>query len=239
MRTETVTLHTPDGVMPAYVARPDGEAPRAVVVFQEAFGVNPHIEDVTRRVADAGYVGIAPHLFHRTLEGFLPYGDITLIRPHMTAVTDEGVLDDFDAAASYLAENGIGGTSTGVVGFCLGGRLSFMVSLRRRLGAGVTFYGGGIVQGRGPAMPSLMDLIPSLSTAWLGLFGDQDQGIPVPEVEELQTTLEAHARVETEIVRYPKAGHGFHCDARPQNYVEDAAQDGWRRTLEWFERHLA
>src|ERR1043166_1878184 len=171
--------------MPVYVARPDGTATRAVVVFQEAFGVNPHIEDVTRRVAEAGYVGVAPHLFHRTLDGYLPYGDITVIRPHMTAVTDDGVLDDVDATASYLAENGIEAASTGVVGFCLGGRLSFMVSLRRHLGAGVTFYGGGIVQGRGPAMPSLVDLLPDLGTPWLGLFGDQDQSITVDDVEEL------------------------------------------------------
>ncbi len=71
-----------------------------------------------------------------------------------------------------------------------------------------------------------------------GLFGDEDQGIPVDQVEALRTAA-AKASVPTEIVRYAGAGHGFHCDARPDSYHEASARDGWSRTLEWFERHIA
>jgi carboxymethylenebutenolidase len=80
-------------------------------------------------------------------------------------------------------------------------------------------------------------LAPGLKTPWLGLFGDEDQGIPVDQVEALRTAA-ATASVPTEIVRYAGAGHGFHCDARPDSYHETSATDGWRRTLDWFESYL-
>jgi carboxymethylenebutenolidase len=86
-------------------------------------------------------------------------------------------------------------------------------------------------------MPSLLEMAPSLQTPWLGLFGDEDQGIPVDQVEALRRAA-ATAAVPSEIVRYPGAGHGFHCDARPDSYHRASAEDGWSRTLDWFERYL-
>ena len=76
-----------------------------------------------------------------------------------------------------------------------------------------------------------------MKTPWLGLFGDQDTGIPIEDVETLRTAL-ADAPVDSEIVRYADAEHGFHCDARPV-YNAAAAADGWDRTLAWFDIHLA
>ena len=234
MRSETIML----GAMPAYVAHPDAEPRGGVLVFQEAFGVNEHIMDVTRRVATAGYLAIAPAMFHRTAgNDTFDYGNFDAIRPHMMAVTDDGTLDDADAAIAWLRAQGIGDAAIGVVGFCLGGRMTFVVAAARALGASVTFYGGGIVNGRTDAMPSLLPQIPSMGTPWLGLFGDRDQGIPVEEVERLHAEMKA-APVAWDIVRYPGAGHGFHCDARPQAFDAHAAADGWSRTLEWFGRHI-
>ena len=83
----------------------------------------------------------------------------------------------------------------------------------------------------------MLDLAPGLQTPWLGLFGDQDQGIPVVDVERLREAVAA-AGVPTEIVRYPGAGHGFHCDARPEAYHEPSAGDAWARTLAWFDDHV-
>jgi carboxymethylenebutenolidase len=119
----------------------------------------------------------------------------------------------------------------------MGGSVVFLAVARRALGAGVTFYGGGVAEGRF-GMPPLVDLAPGLKTPWLGLFGDEDQGIPVDQVEALRTAA-ATATVATEIVRYPEAGHGFHCDARPDSFHQSSAQDGWRRTIDWFGDHLA
>ena len=72
MQTETRSIETPDGEMPVYVAHPDEQPSRAVIVIQEAFGVNDHIQDVTRRAAAAGYLGVAPHVFHRSGGGSMP-----------------------------------------------------------------------------------------------------------------------------------------------------------------------
>ena len=124
----------------------------------------------------------------------------------------------------------------GIVGFCMGGSVVFLAAARRSLGAGVTFYGGGVSQGRF-GMPPLIELAAELKTPWLGLYGDSDQSIPVDDVEALRAAVAA-APVPTEIVRYPDADHGFHCDAR-SSYHEASAKDGWRRTLEWLGSHLA
>jgi hypothetical protein len=114
---------------------------------------------------------------------------------------------------------------------------SFMVALERSLGAAVGFYGGGIVTGRFPQFPTLVDRVGELQTPWLGLFGDEDPSIPVADVEALRTALEG-VPVDSEIVRYAGAGHGFHCDVRNE-YHKEASADAWTRTLDWFARHLA
>jgi carboxymethylenebutenolidase len=233
----TVSVTTGGGDMAVYDAEPDGAARGAVLVLQEAFGVNDHIEDVTRRFAAAGYRAVAPHLFHRSGDPVLDYGNFEKVMPQMQALTEAGLLEDLDASLGYLAAAGYGAARVGVVGFCMGGSVVFLAAVRRALGAGVTFYGGGVAEGRF-GMPPLVDMAPDLQTPWLGLFGDEDQGIPVEQVEALRRAA-ATAKVTTEIVRYAGAGHGFHCDARPDSYHEKAAGDGWRRTLAWFAQNLA
>jgi carboxymethylenebutenolidase len=232
----TVSVATGDGDMELYDVEPDGAPGGAVIVLQEAFGVNDHIEDVTRRFAQAGYRAVAPHLFHRSGDPALDYGNFEKIMPHMQALTEAGLLQDLDVTLDYLAGAGFIASRVGVVGFCMGGSVTFLAAARRALGAAVTFYGGGVGEGRF-GMPPLVDLAPGLKTPWLGLFGDKDQGIPVDQVEALRTAA-ATASVTTEIVRYAGADHGFHCDARPDSYHETSAQDGWRRTLDWFESYL-
>jgi len=237
MQTETRSVETPDGEMPVYVAHPDEQPSRAVIVIQEAFGVNDHIQDVTRRTATAGYLGVAPHVFHRSGGGTVSYGDMEGVMKHFQQLSDAGFVADVDATLGLIHGEGIADASVGIVGFCVGGRLTFVAGAERSLGAAVSFYGGGIVQGRSENMPSLLPKIDQMKTPWLGLFGDQDKGIPVDDVEQLRTALKA-APVETEIVRYADAQHGFHCDAREQVYNPEAAADAWKRTLAWFGEHL-
>jgi carboxymethylenebutenolidase len=238
METRTRTLDTPDGAMPLYEVVPDGTARGAVVVVQEAFGVNDHIEDVTRRFADAGYHAVAPHLFHRTGSPAYGYEDFSVVIPHVMALSDEGILSDVRAALDHLRAAGWADRQIGIVGLCLGGRVTFLVAGNEALGAAVGFYGGGVVTARSGAMPALLDLVPGMRTPWLGLFGDADGSIPVADVERLRDELNSTADVDTAIVRYPDAQHGFHCDVR-DSYDEAAATDGWRRTLAWLDDHLA
>jgi carboxymethylenebutenolidase len=233
----TVEVAVGDTQMALYDAEPEGKVAGAVLVLQEAFGVNDHIEDVTRRLAAAGYRAVAPHLFHRSGDEPLDYGNFEKIMPHMQALTEAGLLDDIDASLRYLADAGFDRTRVGVVGFCMGGSVVFLAAVRRALGAAVTFYGGGLTEGRF-GMPPLVEMAPDLQTPWLGLFGDADQGIPVDQVEALRQAADS-ASVPTDIVRYAQAAHGFHCDARPDSYDEEAARDGWARTLEWFRTYLS
>lgn len=230
-------LTTSAGPMRCYEAVPDGEPSGAVVVIQEAFGVNPHIEDVTRRFAAAGYHAVAPDMFHRTGGGTVGYDDFGNVIEHFIGIGDDSaILTDVDATLDYLRGIGFTDDQIAIVGFCFGGRVTFLVASRRALGAAAGFYGGGLVTARFPQFPALVDRASTIETPWLGLFGDLDASIPVEDVEQLRNAL-ADAPVDTEVVRYADAEHGFHCDARPA-YNAEAAADAWNRTLAWFADHL-
>jgi carboxymethylenebutenolidase len=224
------------GETPLSVHRPDGTPRGGVVVVQEAFGVNDHIEDIGRRLAAEGWLAVVPHLFHRTGDPAFGYEDFSVVMPHMKALTAEGILTDVDAALACLEGEGVPAARTGIVGFCMGGTVALVVAARRPIGAAVTFYGGGVTSGRF-GFPPLVEVAPDISIPWLGLFGDADQGIPVEDVEQLRAAA-ATAGAETEIVRYPGAPHGFNCDIR-DSYRPEPAADAWARTLAWFDRHLS
>jgi carboxymethylenebutenolidase len=228
--------------MAAYDAWPAAETPESalggVVVCQEAFGVNAHIEDVARRFAAAGYRAVAPHLFHRTGDPELSYDDLPPVMEHMQALGADTLLADIDGCLDYLRETAdLPPDRVAVVGFCMGGSVAALVAARRQLGAAVSFYGGGVTEGRF-GMPPLVELAPEFATPWLGLYGGQDQGIPVEQAEALRSAAQK-APVATELVLYPEAGHGFHCDARPAAYNREAASDAWQRTLAWLGQHVA
>ncbi len=231
----TMMLEVPGGEMALFEVEPELEPKGAVVVLQEAFGVNAHIEDICRRLGAAGYRAVAPHLFHRTGDPVLDYSNIEKVMPHIQALDEKALLDDLAATLGYLADVGYTGTSIGTVGFCMGGTVSFLAGFRHALGAAVTFYGGGIREGRFGMKP-LLELAPQLKTPWLGLFGDKDSGIPVDDVEALRQSA-SKASVETEIVRYAEAGHGFNCDAR-DSYHQPSANDAWTRCINWFGRFI-
>jgi carboxymethylenebutenolidase len=234
--SQTVSVDSAGSAMNVYESEPDGTARGAVVVIQEAFGVNEHIEEVCRRFSAAGYKAVAPHLFHRSGDAVIPYDDMQAVMPHMGALTREGLDADVDATLGHLAGAGFSGDKVGIVGFCLGGSVVMLAAARHALGAAVTFYGGGVATGRF-GMPPLIELAPDLKTPWLGIFGDADQSIPTDQVEALREAAKK-ASVPTEVVRYPEAQHGFHCDAR-DSYHEVSAKDAWQRTLAWFDAHIA
>ena len=121
---EKVTLKVDDGThMAAYVSRPNrGKELPAIIVLQEAFGVNSHIRDVTERLAGEGYVAIAPELFHRTAPGFEgDYTNFQAVMPHLRAVTPQTAEDDLHAVHSWLqAASSVDREKIYSVGFCMG-----------------------------------------------------------------------------------------------------------------------
>jgi len=229
-------LHTADGQMPAVLFEPSFTPRGAVVVVQEAFGLNEHITSIAERLAEAGYVAIAPALFHRLGSPTAPYDDFASVIPAITSLTEEGITMDIDAALEELGRRGFSPASIGMVGFCMGGAIALHTATRGAVGAAVTFYGGGVTTGRFGLEP-LVDLAPNLKAPWLGLYGDLDGLIPVDQVEALRMEA-AKASVPTQVVRYENAGHGFNCDVRA-DYEEASASDAWARCLSWFEVSLS
>jgi carboxymethylenebutenolidase len=233
---ETLTVESTGGAMGLYEAKPQGVAKGAVVVIQEAFGVTEHIEDVCRRFSAEGYLAVAPHIFHRSGDPVIAYEDMQSVIPHVMALNPEDLIADLDAAMGHVEGAGFTPNQVAVVGFCMGGSVVMLAAVRSALGAAVSFYGGGVAQGRF-GMPPLLDLAPALKTPWLGMFGEDDASIPMQEVGWLREAAEK-ANVDTQVISYPGANHGFHCDAR-DSYHEPSAQQAWKETLTWLDKHLA
>jgi carboxymethylenebutenolidase len=231
-----VDVPTSETTLPLYVSRPHAAPTAATIVLQEAFGLTDHIKDVTDRAAAAGYLAVAPALFHRIGSPVIDYGDMDTAKGLIATLTDEGLSADVEATLGWLAGEGVAAGRTAVVGFCMGGSVAYVMGARRGLAAAVSFYGSGIVAGRF-GMPSMLDLVPTRKSPWLGLYGDQDKGIPVEQVEQLRHALADSTR-PAQIVRYPLAQHGFHCDDRPAVYDPQAAPDAWARTLAFVAEQL-
>ena len=221
---------------PLTVVEPASTPARAVIVVQEAFGVNDHIADVVARFAKVGYLAVAPHLFHREGDPTFGYDEIDKVMPVMQRLTSDGILADIDAALARISDTGVAPAATGIVGFCMGGTVTLVTAANRDVGAAVTFYGGGVTAGRF-GFPPLVDVASKLRAPWLGLYGDQDKGIAVADVEQLRAAAAASGQ-PTDVVRYADAEHGFHCDVRA-SYHEASAGDAWQRTLDWLATHLA
>lgn len=239
MQAEMLKVDTADGAMDLYEAVPTGRPRGAVIVIQEAFGVNDHIQDVTRRFADQGYTAVAPALFHRAGGGTADYTDFAEAMRLFGGLTDAGIINDIDASMAHLASLGFAPSQVAVVGFCFGGRIAFLAGVEREFGAIVSFYPGGLVE-QGPLpFPGLFDRTPELKSPWLAMFGAEDTSIPPEHVARLSAELSAVESVDHEVVSYPGVGHAFHCDARPNMYNADAAKDAWGRAIAWLGDHLA
>src|SRR5580698_950087 len=147
-QTKYVDLKVSDGTsMRAYVAHPDGKPRAGLLVFQEAFGVNAHIRDVTERFAREGYLSISPELFHRTAPGLeAGYTNFPEVVPHMQALTNDGLEADIRAAHGWFKDNGAG-LSISSVGYCMGGRTACHAAMIVPLACSISYYGGGIAPG--------------------------------------------------------------------------------------------
>jgi carboxymethylenebutenolidase len=223
------------GGFPVYVAG-STESKQAVIVIQEAFGVNAHIRSVADRFADAGYFAVAPQLFHRDGSPEIAYDDFPSAMKYMANLNKDGLTNDLKATTDFLATLEYRAANVGIVGYCMGGTVSFYAATTGDVGAATSFYGGGVATGRFGLAP-LVELAADLRCPWLGLYGDLDSGIPVDQVEALRAAA-ATSAFPTDIVRYPDAEHGFHCDGRPNVYNETAARDAHQRTLDFFAANL-
>jgi len=238
VRTDWVSLQVADGTtMRAYSAPPEEGPPRrGLLVFQEAFGVNAHIRDVAERFAREGYHCLAPELFHRTAPGFEgAYTNFEAVMPHMHALTEEGLEADARASYAWLSQNlGASGTPIACIGFCLGGRVSFLTNSILRIKAAVSFYGGGIAPN--PMTPGLLARTGNLHAPQLLFWGGLDKHIGPEQRRAVNDALNSAGKSYVN-VEFSDANHGFFCDARA-SYHPGAAQQAWALTNAFLNVHL-
>ena len=231
--SENVTLKVSDGTsMNSYVASPAaGAKAPGLLVFQEAFGVNAHIRDVAERFAKQGYVAIAPELFHRTAPGFNgDYANFPAVMPHLQALTPDGIIADARAAFDWLQMNPrVSPNATACIGFCMGGRASYLANSGLPLKAAVSFYGGGIV-------PELLPRAAGQHGPILFFWGSLDQHIPKVHVRAIVDAMQ-EAKKTFVNVEFSDANHAFFCDARPA-YKETAAKQAWDLTLRFLSTYV-
>jgi len=218
----SIELTAKDGFkLGAYRADPAGKARGALVVIQEIFGVNHHMRALTDQFAEEGYASLAPALFDRARRGVeigYDQASIETGRDLRGKVKLEDTMLDLQAAIDALRGSG----RIGVVGYCWGGSLAFLAATRLAGIAGAVGYYGGMIAAHAEEKPKVPVLLH---------FGDQDQGIPMADVEKIRA-----ARPETEVFVYP-AGHGFSCDERA-SFHRPSHEQALARTLAFFRKHI-
>jgi carboxymethylenebutenolidase len=234
VRTQDVEITATGGSISAFLAEPDAEPLGGLAIVQEAFGVTPHIKNVTRRFAEVGWMAIAPSFYHRLGSPTFSYNEP--VAEVFRTLTADGVIADLTASFAYLRARGFPASKIGVVGYCLGGTLATYAAAHGTFAAAVSYYGSGLTDGRYGLAP-LVDVVPSLTSPWLGFFGDRDPVIPPADVEVLRSAA-SRALVPTAVVRYAQAGHAFNNEDRAEAFNAEASADAWKRTVYWFARHL-
>lgn len=212
--------------VPGYLARPEsGENLPAVVVIQEWWGLNAHIKDVVDRFAQAGFVALAPDLYRGAVAKEPDEArKLAMELDHPQAIVD------IQGAVNYLiSQPDVLPQKAGVVGFCMGGGLSLLMSTEGKdIGAVVVFYGG-----RGQVDD---DQASRVSAPILGHFGEEDHGIPIDLVRANEAKIKEHNKT-IEFHIYPDAPHAFFNNERA-SYREEASKLAWERTLDWFHKYL-
>ena len=219
--------------MKLYLSVPDGTGPfPAIVVIQHQGGVDEFIEEMTERVASAGYVGAAPDLYHRDGPDCRDDGPTRRAR-----LRDATVIKDVNATVDLLkTHRAVDGDRLGIVGFCMGGRVAYlMAAVQPAFRAAADYYGGNIMAPWGDG-PSPFEQTAEIHCPLIGLFGEED-GNPSPaDMGKLDAELTRLGKPHV-FHSYPGANHAF-MNRRGNRYHAPADSDSWPRTLAFFATHL-
>ncbi len=215
--------------MRAWLALPkDGTPTAGLIVFQEAFGVNSHIRDVTERFAKLGYAALAPELYHRVAPGFEGrYDDMASVMPIAKQTTTLGLQSDILSSHQFLQERC--GNRIACVGYCMGGRVSFLANTTVPLRAAISYYGAPTSE--------MMALAAKNSAPMLFYWGGQDKHIGADQRRQVAEGMQASPQPWIEVI-FSDADHGFFCDQRP-SYNPRAAELSWNLTLSFLDQQLS
>lgn len=240
IRTQSVTVSNGDLQIAAYLAEPTGSGSfPGIIVIQEVFGVNAHIREVTERIAQAGYIAIAPAIYQRQAPGFeVGYSpeELALGRQYKEQTQATELLSDIQATINYLKTlPSIKPDSFGTIGFCFGGHVVYLAATLPEIKATASFYGAGIATGTPGGGAPTWTRTSEISGVIYCFFGTQDPLIPNEQVDQIEAELQKH-QIRHQIFRYP-AEHGFCCDHRA-SYNPEAAADAWTHVDQLFQQEL-
>jgi len=235
-----VKIHNGNLAIDAYLAMPKaaGSFP-AIVVLQEIFGVNYHIRDVTDRIAQLGYVAIAPALYQRLAPEYetgYSEADIKQGRIYKEQTRAEELLSDIQAAIDYLKTLPQVKPALGCIGFCFGGHVAYLAATLPEIQATACFYGANIPNWSPGGGTATIDRTGAIQGTLSAFFGAEDASIPPEHVEAIESALARH-QVPHQVFVYPHAGHGFFCDQRG-SYSPIAAADAWKQVQTLFSESL-
>lgn len=222
----TVAVPLVDGsTLRLTVAEPAGAVRGGIVVLHEARGVTKAMRALVRRLAEEGWLAVAPHLYHHSgADEIDAVEGEEQVRRLIGQLDGEQVMTDTDTAFGWIADHGVPPDRMGVVGVDLGGPMALLVAASRTLGAAVT-VGGPTSESLPGGLPALVDVAGGLTCPWLGIYGQSSR-----DVEHLREAV-ASSEVATDVVVYP--GSGPAVDADPATTA-----DAWQRTLNWLDAHL-
>jgi carboxymethylenebutenolidase len=219
--------------MKSLVAEPDAAGLRpGVVAVMGRTGIDEALQEQVADLAAHGFVGIAPDMFHREDPNSPDYDTAN------TRVLDANIEKDVNVAIGYLkAQASVDPNRIGIVGFCMGGRISYLMATRNPgLRASAVYYGGNIMEARGDG-PSPFEQTANIKCPIIGLFGLEDENPSPSDVQKIDGELTRLGKVH-EFHSYPATGHAFMGKGR-SSYREHVAKDAWPKTLDWFRKHLA
>jgi len=238
--TIRITGHNGDEIE-AYSARALDESPRGgVVVIHHMPGYDPQTKEIARNFAYHGYNAVVPNLYWREAPGASPDDAAATARAN-GGVPDERLVGDVAGAVAYLKGLSNSNGKVATIGYCSGGRQSFLAAVSLDLDAAVDCYGAFVVGEVPEGMPlkvgPIVDKTPNLSCPLLGLFGEEDAYPSPAQVTELEEALQAAGKTY-EFHSYPNAGHAFFSVNRPSYRVE-AANDGWEKIFTFYAKYLS
>jgi len=240
-----VKIPTSAGEIPAYRAFSTAGGKKrklpVLLVVHEIFGVHEHIKDLCRRFAKQGLFAVAPDLFARQGDATKISDMKQLFRDIVSKASDEQVFGDLDATVAWAAKEPQADVARlAITGFCWGGRVTWLYAARQpALKAAVAWY-GRLTGDKDPLHPRHpLDVVDELKIPVLGLYGGQDQNIPLDSIGKMRAALQASknaAAQRCEFHIYPESGHAFAADYRP-SYRKADAEDGFQRLHAWLKAH--
>ncbi len=232
---ETVTIA--NNLQGYYVHPQSKNSAPAVMVFMEAFGLNPNIKTVCDRLAQAGYAALAPDFYHGDV---YKYTDLQNAIAKLKTMNDQTVMAEAGQGLDFLARRKeVAASKVGAIGFCMGGRFTFLANAVHadKFKGAVAFYGGGIADPQDPfGRKPLLDRVGAMQAPIMLIYGTEDKSISTAEHERIARAL-SQAKKRYVLNVFPQAGHGFLSDRR-DSYAPAPAKEAWQMTMNFLQYNL-